>query len=90
MKCRYTQYRDAMLGSQFLQLAQGVWVLSDIAKHDSKARSVALKAFEKLFSFCAMGDSLDGRKPRCPAAHRAARLRRSQAGRPERPGGAPG
>lgn len=47
-----------MPGSQFLQLAQGCCVLSDIAKHDPKAWPIALKVFEKLFGLCAMGTAL--------------------------------
>ena len=58
MKSRHTQYLDAIPGSQLLQLAQGGWVLSDIAKRDPKARPVALKVFEKPFGLCAMGAAL--------------------------------
>ena len=58
MKSRHTRYLDAIPGSQFLQLAQGGWILSDIAKHDPKARPVALKVFEKPFGLCAMGAAL--------------------------------
>jgi len=58
MKSRHTQYLDAIPGSQLLQLAQGGWVLSDIAKHDPKAWPVALKVFEKPFGLCAMGTAL--------------------------------
>ena len=49
---------DAVPVSQLLQLAQGGWVLSDIAKHDPKAWPVALKVFEKPFGLCAMGTAL--------------------------------
>jgi hypothetical protein len=41
-----------------LQLAQGGWVLSDIAKHDPKAWPVAPKVFEKPFGLCAMRTAL--------------------------------
>lgn len=61
MKCRHTQCLDAMPGSQFLQLAQGGWVLSDIANHNSKGRPVALKVFEKPFGLRAMGAALAGK-----------------------------
>ena len=49
---------DALSGSQLFQLAQGGWVLTDIAKHDPKARPVALKVFEKPFGLRAMGTAL--------------------------------
>jgi hypothetical protein len=58
MKRRHTQYLDAIPSSQLLQLAQGSWVISDIATHDPKARPVALKVFEKPFGFCAMRAAL--------------------------------
>ncbi len=45
-------------GEKMVQLAQGGWVLSDIAKHDSKGRPVALKVFEKPFGLRAMGAAL--------------------------------
>ena len=58
MESRHTQYLDAMPGSQLLQLAQGGWVLSDIAKHDPKAWPVAPKVFKKPFGLCAMRTAL--------------------------------
>ncbi len=58
MKSQHTQYLDAIPGSQFLQLAQGGWVLSAIAKHDPKAWPVAPKVFEKPFGLCAMRTAL--------------------------------
>jgi len=61
MKRRHTQCLDAVPGGQFLQLAQGGGVLSDIAKHDSKGRPVALKVFEKPFGLRAMEAALAGK-----------------------------
>jgi hypothetical protein len=58
MKSRHPQCLDAIPGSQFLQLAQGGGVLSDIAKHEPKAWPVAVKVFEKPFGLRAMGAAL--------------------------------
>ena len=58
MKSRHTQYLDAVPVSQLLQLAQSGWALFDIAKHDPKARPVALKISEKPFGLCAIRTAL--------------------------------
>jgi hypothetical protein len=58
MKSRHTHCLDAIPGSQFLQLAQGGRVLSDIAKHDPKAWPIALQVFEKPFGLRAMRTAL--------------------------------